>query len=203
MGRRALSMDANPVATLIGRVKTGNLDRAAAREVRTVRSALVTLLADLPPPGVLCKEYASHIPEIPNVAKWFPTTSQGELAAIRSRISTLTRSTARDIASVALSRIVITVSLPGFGDALRQQASEYSSAGNDTEVPERSRRHRQNADTNPTGGSVRGIQISLPRTPGLCETRQWTRNPWTWSSHLLRMATPMTTTSITDFGCCG
>lgn len=121
MGRRALSMDANPVATLIGRVKTGNLDRAAAREVRTVRSALVTLLADLPPPGVLCKEYASHIPEIPNVAKWFPTTSQGELAAIRSRISTLKRSTARDIASVALSRIVITVS---FQDSETRYASK-------------------------------------------------------------------------------
>ena len=121
MGRRALSIDANPVATLIGRVKAGNLDHLAAREVHTLRSALLTLLADLPSPDSLCEEHTEHIPNIPNVTKWFPETSKGELAAIRSRISVFRTDTARDVASVALSRIVIAVS---FQDSETRYASK-------------------------------------------------------------------------------
>ena len=121
MGRRALSMDANPVATLIGRVKATNLNRVAAREVHALRSALLTLLADLPSPGALCEEYKEHIPNIPNMAKWFPETSRGELAAVRSRISVLRTDTAKDVASLALSRIAISMS---FQDSETRYASK-------------------------------------------------------------------------------
>lgn len=110
LGRRALSMDANAVGTLIGRVKTSNLDRDAAKELHAVRSFLITRSADLPHPQSLCSENADYLPDIPNIDKWFPVTSRGELAAIRSRIAKLKNKKARDIALLALSRIALAVS---------------------------------------------------------------------------------------------
>ena len=110
MGRRALSTDANAVGTLIGRVKTSNLDRMAAKELYAIRSALTTRLADLPRPESLCNENADYVPDIPNIDKWFPITSRGELAAIRARIAKLKNEKARDLALLALSRITLAVS---------------------------------------------------------------------------------------------
>lgn len=110
MGRRALSTDANAVGTLIGRVKTSNLDRTAAKEIHAIRSSFATRLADLPQPGSLCNENADCVPDIPNIDKWFPITSRGELAAIRSRIAKLKNEKARDLTSLALSRITLAVS---------------------------------------------------------------------------------------------
>ena len=110
MGRRALSTDANAVGTLIGRVKTSNLDRMAAKELHVIRSALTTRLADLPQPGSLCNENADCVPDIPNIDKWFPITSRGELAVIRSRINKIKNEKAHDIALLALSRITLAVS---------------------------------------------------------------------------------------------
>lgn len=110
LGRRALSVDANAVGTLIGRVKTCNLDRKAARDLHTIRSSLATWLLDLPEAKSLCAENAEYIPDIPSIDKWFPITSRGELAAIRSRIIKMESNKARDVASLALSRIVLAVS---------------------------------------------------------------------------------------------
>lgn len=110
LGRRALSIDANPVGTLIGRVKTCNLDRTAARDLHAIRSALATRLVDLPAADALCKEYSDFISEIPNIDKWFPITSRGELAFVRSHIAKMESEKARDIALLALSRIVLAVS---------------------------------------------------------------------------------------------
>ncbi|HEX9692344.1 MAG TPA: DNA methyltransferase [Gemmatimonadales bacterium] len=110
LGRRALSVDANAVGTLIGRVKTCNLDRTAARELHAIRSALTTMLVDLPAPEVLSERHKGYIPDIPNIDKWFPMSSRGELAGIRDRIGKMSSEKARDIASLALSRIVLAVS---------------------------------------------------------------------------------------------
>jgi DNA modification methylase len=110
LGRRALSIDANAVGTLIGRVKTCNLDRTAARDLHAIRSALATRLVGLPTAVELCKENSDFIPEIPNIDKWFPMTSRGELAVIRARIAKIESKKARDIALLALSRIILAVS---------------------------------------------------------------------------------------------
>jgi len=110
LGRRALSVDANAVGTLIGRVKTCNLDRTAAKELHAIRCALTTLLVDMPSPDVICEKHKQYIPDIPNIDKWFPLSSRGELAAIRDRIGGMESRKARDIASLALSRIVLAVS---------------------------------------------------------------------------------------------
>lgn len=110
LGRRALSMDANAVGTLIGRVKTCNMDRVAAKELHAIRSAITARLVNLPDAELLCTENAGHIPDIPNIDKWFPITSRGELGLIRSRLDKMESQKARDIALLALSRIVLAVS---------------------------------------------------------------------------------------------
>jgi len=110
LGRRALSIDANAVGTLIGRVKTCNIDQATARELHALRSALATRLLALPNADTLYTENYKFIPEIPNIEKWFPMTSRGELAAIKARISEIDNDKARDIAQLALSRIVLAAS---------------------------------------------------------------------------------------------
>ncbi len=110
LGRRASSTDANPVATLIGRVKTCNLDQEAARELHVIQISLTTLLVGLPGADSLCRENQEHIPDIPNIDKWFPITSRGELAAIRARIDKMENKEARNLALLALSRIVLAAS---------------------------------------------------------------------------------------------
>lgn len=110
LGRRALCTDANPVATLIGWVKTCNLDQKAARELHVIQSSLTTLLFGLPDADSLCLRNQEHIPDIPNIDKWFPITSRGELAAIKARIDKMESNKARNLALLALSRIVLAVS---------------------------------------------------------------------------------------------
>ncbi len=124
LGRRALSIDANPLGTLIGQVKTCNLDAASAMDLRAIRSSLATWLIDLPDPGTLCSEYESYIPNIPNIDKWFPPTSRGELALIRSRIANMETTNAQKIALLALSRIVL-------GASFQDSETRYSSKPHD------------------------------------------------------------------------
>ena len=109
-GRRALSIDANPVGTLIGRVKTCNLDADSAMDLRAIRSSLTTWLVDLPSPDTLCAIHRTYIPNIPNIDKWFPPTSVGELAMIRSRIDKMETTKGRMIALIALSRVILSAS---------------------------------------------------------------------------------------------
>jgi DNA modification methylase len=111
LGRRALSADANPIATLIGRVKTCNLDRGAAMDLHGIRCAIFARIAELShDPTRLLEEQQRWIPPIPNMDKWFPLSSRGELALLRSRIETMESPKAKDIACLALSRIVLGVS---------------------------------------------------------------------------------------------
>ena len=110
LGRRALSIDANPVGTLIGQVKTCNLDAESAMDLRALRSSLTTWLVDLPLAATLCAEHRSYIPDIPNIDKWFPPTSRGELALIRSRIDKMETKQGQMIALLVLSRIVLSAS---------------------------------------------------------------------------------------------
>ena len=121
LGRRALSIDANSVGTLIGQVKTCNLDAESEMDLRAIRSSLTTWLADLPLPTTLCEEYKTYIPDIPNIDKWFPPTSRGELAFIRSRIGKMETAKGQMIALLALSRTVLSAS---FQDSETRYASK-------------------------------------------------------------------------------
>ena len=120
MGRRAVSLDANPLSALIGRVKTGRLDDTGRARLRAFRTFLVAQLADLPvSPTSLVEEHRRFIPPIPNMEKWFALESQGELAMIRRAITHLD-GTPSDIADLAISRIVVSSS---FQDSETRYAS--------------------------------------------------------------------------------
>ena len=82
LGRRGLSIDANAIGTLIGKVKTSNLDRSAVTDLHIIRSALTTQLVDLPDAQSLCVEYSKFIPDVPNIDKWFPISSRVELVVL-------------------------------------------------------------------------------------------------------------------------
>lgn len=111
LGRRATSVDANPLAALIGRVKTSRLTRRASLELRGLHVALATELDDISPdPITLVTRYVAHGPAIPNRERWFSDEAFGELALVKARISELEESAARDVANVALSRMALRAS---------------------------------------------------------------------------------------------
>jgi len=110
LGRRAISVDANAIGTLIGKVKTSNLDQSILLELKAIKNVLKTLLLNLPPIEKLYEENKKYIPSIPNIDKWFPPTSVSELACIRSKILAMENDKAQNIASLALSKIVLPAS---------------------------------------------------------------------------------------------
>lgn len=122
MGRRVLSIDANLIGVLVGRVKTSRLDKQALQALRALHSTLLSHLSQLPTtPLELVRRFQQFVPPIPNIEKWFPTESCGELAFIRSNVQGLESQTARDIAFVAMSKIVTRVS---FQDSETRYASK-------------------------------------------------------------------------------
>ena len=111
LGRRAISVDANPIGTLIGQVKTCSLNRTITTDLHSIRCALLARLDELPVnPEILCRENAAFIPKIPNIDKWFPFSSRGELALIKSRLCALESEVAKNIGLLALSRIILSSS---------------------------------------------------------------------------------------------
>lgn len=115
LGRRAISMDANPLSSIMGRVKTGFM----TPEVRTdLEQLLAAVEGHLLHPEVgtasggaaLMARHPDMIPNIPNIAKWFSDAATGELALLRFLIDQTTKGLARDSALLALSRIVLRVS---------------------------------------------------------------------------------------------
>ena len=135
LGRRALSVDANPLSLLIGRAKTSLIDREAARELHGMHAALATELQALPSdPEILIARNAGHAPSIPNRSKWYADTAYGELALIKARIAELTSGPARDVALVSLSRIAIRVSF-------QDSETRYKSIPREVPVGETLRRY--------------------------------------------------------------
>lgn len=109
-GRRALCTDMNEIGLLVGRVKTTRITPAANTELHAIRTAVRSAGVSLPAAEQLIETYARFIPPIPNREKWFSQQASGELALIRDRISRLVTAEARDIATLALSRIILRVS---------------------------------------------------------------------------------------------
>jgi DNA modification methylase len=134
LGRRAVSFDANPVAALIGRVKTARVGAAATSELHVLHGALRAFLGSMPTDAKqLVTKYEKHAPTIANREKWFPDSSFGELAHIRFKISELADPTANDIASLALSRTVL-------GSSFQDSETRYKSVPRDIPVGETTKR---------------------------------------------------------------
>lgn len=122
LGRRAVSLDANPLAALIGTAKTALMSRAVGIELRGHRAAVASRLraADWDSKS-LVELVDAHIPAIPNIDKWFPITSRGELGWLRAQIERLEQPVAKVLASLALSRVVLGAS---FQDSETRYASK-------------------------------------------------------------------------------
>ena len=111
LGRRGICIDANPLSELLGRTKTTRIDSFCTEDLKSHISVLQSEILALPnDPKVLIKNYSDFIPDIPNIEKWFPFTSCGELALIRSRINNLSNLKAKDICNLSFSRTILSVS---------------------------------------------------------------------------------------------
>lgn len=115
MGRRAISVDANPISELIGRVKTGFISPAVKIDLHQLLASAeghynAIYDAETSDAQKLINQYQKYIPDIPNAEKWFHQQAVGELALIKHLIENTTCGLARDAALVALSRIIIRIS---------------------------------------------------------------------------------------------
>ncbi len=113
--RRVVSLDANPLSVLLGRIKTASLKPDADAQLQSLQGVLESYIANSKRAGGkwserLLASHESYVPAIPNLEKWFCTAAAGELALLRHLITTLASGQAQDVALLALSRVVTRVS---------------------------------------------------------------------------------------------
>lgn len=109
MGRRAISLDANPLATLIGKVKSAQLDEDDKRKLTRLKATIeaFSFPADATIDSLKLNDW---VPNIPNIQKWFQDNVIIELAYIKMLIDKITSDTSRDVALASFSKIVVRVS---------------------------------------------------------------------------------------------
>lgn len=115
MGRRALSIDANPLSMLIGRVKTGFMTPQVRAELEQLQATSLSYIAGAEIKKASWRKdirsrHAALVPDIPNIGKWFHENAIAELALIRFLINQTTTGLAEDTAKLALSRIILRAS---------------------------------------------------------------------------------------------
>ena len=115
LGRRAISLDANPLSALIGRVKTGYMKPNVRADLEQLCAAIESrLFGDEQDCEMsaerLVERHGGYLPEIPNIEKWFQIEAQAALCLIRHLIETATAELSRDAALLALSRVILRVS---------------------------------------------------------------------------------------------
>ncbi|HEV7601593.1 MAG TPA: DNA methyltransferase [Bradyrhizobium sp.] len=143
LGRRALSLDANPLSGLIGRVKTGFMTPIVRAELNQLQATVASYIASSEIKKIGWKNttvarHQRYVPDIPNIAKWFHENAIAELALLRFLISETTTGLAKDAALLALSRIILRVSF---------QESETRYVAEPKDIP--------------TGFTLQGFQESL------------------------------------------
>lgn len=112
LGRYSISIDANPLSALIGKAKTVKLNQDDEEALESLKAHLLTYKElikageeNLSP--VLLEQLEKFVPDIPNITKWFMPFVTIELALIKFFIDKLDCDSAKILASVALSRIII------------------------------------------------------------------------------------------------
>lgn len=139
LGRPAISMDANPLAAMIGHAKIAAPSLQTLASMRTLHSALSTfLLAPPADPTQLVDQYGDSAPAIPNREKWFADSAFGELAHIRYRIDAQPDE-ARSLSLLALSRTVLSASF-------QDSETRYKSSPREIGVGETTRRFLRELD---------------------------------------------------------
>jgi len=115
LGRRSVSLDANPLSGLIGRVKTGFMTPSVRIELDQLEAAVLSYVASARSTKAewhtaILERCRKYVPDIPNIEKWFHPRAIAELALLRFLIDQTTSGLAKDAALLSLSRIVIRVS---------------------------------------------------------------------------------------------
>ncbi|GAB3248878.1 hypothetical protein GCM10027425_05640 [Alteromonas gracilis] len=109
LGRRALTIDANPVGVRLTRVKVGGVDESDLAELATFAERV---RRELRAPCRFADEDCDALalaPAIPNRAKWFAPESVHELSHLRAHVGMLDGSV-RDVAELALGQTAARVS---------------------------------------------------------------------------------------------
>jgi len=120
LGRDAIGLDVNPLACLIARVKTTNIQKCDLEEICQFCHSLDKDIQSL-------KNNDKHNTSIlvgdiphPNILKWFNQSSISELLLLKNRIDSIKKKKTREFLLVAFSSILRTVSdaTSGFGNLM-------------------------------------------------------------------------------------
>lgn len=113
LGRRAISLDANPVSQTIGRAKTTYLtsDEIDSLNFLTniVQDNYLSIINSRTTHEELLEDYKGYIPEIPNIEKWFKKIAVSELALLRHLIEMFTENNAKNVALTSFIKVVMKV----------------------------------------------------------------------------------------------
>lgn len=104
LGRKFIGLDANPVAVLLGRIKTTALTTKDREELRIVMQDVRAKAGHIQPP------VEKYIPSIPNMSKWYSPTVTASLSCMRLQIEEIASERAKDIALVAFANTAARVS---------------------------------------------------------------------------------------------
>jgi len=114
LGRRVVSLDANPLSQYIGRAKTMVLQPDDNQSLDALVIAIQTMTQRLVTNALssmeLLSDYRQYIPPIPHLEKWFHPVAIAELAYLRGVLLQFCSPNALNIGYVALSRTVSKVS---------------------------------------------------------------------------------------------
>ena len=115
LGRHAIGLDANPLSCLISRAKTARIEEIEMQLLCTLadeieRCGQQTTIASLPLFPELTIVNKAKRPSFDGVKDWFDEHVINELAFIKEKCLSLTNEKARQLALVAFSSIIVTVS---------------------------------------------------------------------------------------------
>lgn len=103
-GRRFVGIDANPIAVLLGRIKTTPLSARGKLELRVLLQEIRNGLIHEAQPAILL------VPDIPNIAKWYSEEILAALSRMRLRTDTVSDDAAKNVARMAFANTAARVS---------------------------------------------------------------------------------------------
>lgn len=135
LGRKALSSDINPIASIIGKAKTKTLTEEEDKELSELVLKLnILLLNEENLQTALSKNHDNilkYTPEIFNIDKWFHSNVIKELAYLKYIISEKLSKSSADVAWSVFSKIIIKLS---FQDSETRYVSKYRDVESGTTV---------------------------------------------------------------------
>ena len=104
LARQFLGLDANPVATLFGRIKTTALTPEDCEELQA-------LISDTHESAECIKSpLTTYVPSIPNITKWYSLHAIASLSRMRQKIEDIRSDRAKDLALAAFANTAASVS---------------------------------------------------------------------------------------------